>query len=349
MMSLPENIYDFLLNELPKIASQIDRDNEVPKSFLEKMKELKLFGLNKYGIEAVYQAIRLSSRSSPAVGHIISIGNIVSIGREELYGEENSLFSLNVTEPGGGTDIRSNLKTEADEREDGSAIINGEKVFGSNAQYGDKFIILAKGPKGPTLYVADRQPGIKVEPMDLISFRGSGISHVYLKDVRAVRIGTPGKGIREALELINYERFGYGLIALGISEGVLMELESHAFNKKIFGKELGEFQSVKWMIAEIEAKMELLNSFVNATIEKIRENGHIDPIDAAVSKIVAGELAQRATWVGVQLLGGKGLTYGTTIERLARDARSLDIAGGAREVILDFIGDYAIKKYKQFF
>ncbi|MDP8002659.1 MAG: acyl-CoA dehydrogenase family protein, partial [Caldisphaera sp.] len=310
--------------------------------FLEKMKKEGLFSLRKYGLESLYHAVRLTSRYSPAIAHIIMISGIGSY----KLGLDNSVFSTTITEPGGGTDVKANLKTIAEENQEGSAIINGEKIFGSNALYATHFIILAQGPQGPTLYLAERQSNIKVKPMELISFRGAGICQVFYENTKAKRVGQPGKGLREALELINYGRLGYGSIGLGISESILNELGKSAISKKIFGKELSEYQSVKWMFAEIETKIRLLELFINKALEKIKNSNNLDPLDAAISKVIGAEIAQRATWIGVQLLGGKGLSAGTLVERLARDSRVLDIGEGAREVLLDYIGEQAIKLYK---
>ncbi len=343
MIELPKDIEDFLLNEVPKIAKQVDEKNEVPKEFLEKMKDIGLFNLRKNGLNSIYRAVRLASRSSPAIAHIIMISGSGSL----KSGIDNAIFSVTITEPGGGTDIKGNLKTVAEEDSEGNAIINGEKIFGSNALYADYFIILAQGPQGPTLYLAEKQDNIKVKPMDLISFRGAGISNVIYENTKAKRLSQPGKGLREALELINYGRLGYGSIALGIAEGALLEVGKNALNKKIFNKELSEYQSVKWMYAEMEIKIKLLESLIDNAVKKYENSKSIDPLDAAISKVSSGELAQRATWIGIQLLGGRGFSAGTLLERLNRDARVLDIGEGAREVLLDFIGEQAIKQYKQ--
>jgi alkylation response protein AidB-like acyl-CoA dehydrogenase len=342
MQELPKEIENFLLNDISKIAKDVDEKNEIPKDFIENMREIGLFSLRKYGLSGLYRAVRLASRSSPAIAHVIMISGSGSL----KSGIDNSIFSVTITEPGGGTDIKANLKTVAEEDSEGNAIINGEKIFGSNALYADYFIILAQGPQGPTLYLAEKQENIKIKPMELISFRGAGISNVIYQNTKARRISIPGKGLREALELINYGRLGYGSIALGIAEGALKEAGKYALSKKIFDKELSEYQSVKWMYAEVEIKIKLLEAFIDNAIQKYNNNSSLDPLDSAISKVTAGELAQRATWIGVQLLGGRGLSYGTLLERLSRDSRVLDIGEGAREVLLDFIGDNAIKKYK---
>lgn len=341
-----ENLAQFVMNEVPKIAEITDRKNQIPEEFLERMKKIGLFNLKEFGIRKIFELVNIAARSSPAIANLL-LSNLAYIShsklREKKY--EGSIFSFSVTESGGGTDIKSNLHTVANDREDGSAIITGEKVFSSIAVYASHYIVLANGSKGPTLYLVERQEGIDITPMDITGFRGSGIGTVRYKDVRGEPLGVPGKGISEVLQAINLGRIGYGIIAQGISIGAMDHIIK-SVNKQIFGNKLLEFQSVKWMFAEIEIKRRLLEALVNVTIEQI-ENGKIpDALDSSIIKVFSGELAQRAAWISTQLSGGKGFITAGITDRFTRDARVLDIGEGSREVLLDFIGGSTISKYQ---
>lgn len=341
-----DSITQFVLNEIPKIAETTDRNNQIPGEFLERMKKSGLFNLKDFGIRKIFELVNMAARSSPAIANLL-MSNLVYISHRKLREEnyENSIFSLSITEPGGGTDIKSNLLTAATDREDGSAIITGDKIFSSMALYASHYIVLAKGSQGPTLYLVERQEGVEVTPTDITSFRGTGLGTVRYRDAKGELLGVPGKGMGDVLQAINLGRIGYGIMALGISRGA-MDQAIKSTNKQIFGGKLSEFQSVKWMFAEIEMKRRLLEALVNSAIEQI-ENGKIpDAVDVSVIKASSGELAQRAAWIATQLSGGKGLVSAGITDRLARDARVLDIGEGSREVLLDFIGGSTIKRYQ---
>lgn len=341
-----EEITEFVLHEIPKVAERTDRNNEIPMEFLERMKENGLFNLKRFGLRGIFDVVRMAAKSSPAIANLL-MSNLVFISHQKLREEqyENHIFSLSITEPGGGTDIKSNLLTTATDKENGKVIVNGEKMFSSMAQYASHYIVLANGSQGPTLYLVKKQEGVEVTPMDIISFRGTGLGAIKYREVEGEPLGIPGKGMRDVLHAINLGRIGYGIMALGITWGALDHVSGVA-GKKIFGGKLSDFQSVKWMVAEIEIKRRQLEALIDVALERIEKQGSPDPIDVSIIKASSGELAQRATWIATQLSGGRGLTTAGTIDRLTRDARVLDIGEGSKEVLLDFIGDSTIKKYQ---
>ncbi len=341
-MSPFEDLVSYINLELPKVSGVIDQNNLAPQELIDGLRSRGAFNALNLGLNNVYALVRASARWSPAVAHIIMTSASVAF----RINRDGPLYSLCITEPGGGSDIKSNLKTVADERTSGEAYLTGEKIYASNSLYADEFLVLANGPQGPTLYLAKGGPGIKVEAQDLFTFRGAGVGRVVFEGVPAQRVGTPGKGIREALETVNFERLSYGFIGLGIAEGALEETGPQALTKKIFGQELGSFQGVKWMMADLLIDMRLLEEFVASAVSKAEREGKVDPLDAAIAKATGAQLAQRATWVAMQIMGGRGFTRGSRLERLARDARMLDIGGGAREVVYDFIGEQAVNRFK---
>ncbi len=330
----PSNAMELLESKLPSLADSIDRDNTVPRGFLEELARAGAFSAE--GVGELYKLVRLASKWSPAVGHVILIDGMAKLVlRGKLAGRE-AIVAVSITEPGGGTDVLGNLQTRAEE-ERGEARIYGRKVFTSNALYATHFLVLARGPEGPTLYLAEAGEGVHVEPMDLTALRGAGVGSVVYEGARAVRVGTPGKGLREALESINFGRAGYAAIGLGIVDGALEAAVGHASRHTIFGKRLLDYQGVKWMLAEIRSEALAVEALLERLASQAEASGRMDPEGAAAAKILAARLAQKAAWTAVQLMGGKGLQRWSWTERLQRDARVLDIGEGAREVLLDFI------------
>ncbi|MGC9071602.1 MAG: acyl-CoA dehydrogenase family protein [Acidilobus sp.] len=336
-----DSLIKLLEGSLPERAPKIDEDNEIERGFLEELSKAGAFNSLSMSLFQLINVVRFASKWSPAVAHVIMTSATVA----RRVRRDGMVYSLCVTEPGGGTDIKANLKTVAEER-GSEAYVTGEKVYASNALYATHFLVLAAGPAGPTLYLVEGGRGVRVERQELFTFRGAGVSRVAFEGAIGVRAGTPGKGIREALEAINYERLSYGAIGLGIKDGAFEEVGPRALTKRIFGVELGDYQGIRWAFADIEARARALESHIELTTSHAEAQGFVDPYDAAIAKILGAEIAERSTWLAIQVMGGAGFSKGSRLERLARDARMLDIGAGAREVILDYVGELAVKRLR---
>lgn len=333
-----------LLERVEEIASKYavvtDRENRVPDEALGELVGAGAFNAAGLGPLGIVQVVRSISRHSPGMAHVVLVHS-TSVFASGL-GSVDGIVAFSMTEPGGGSDVLGNLKTTAEER-DGSAVIRGEKLFTSNAPYARYFLVLAKGPEGPTLYLAERDESIQVEPLDLLGLRGTGSSRVVYNDTPARRVGEPGRGLREALNGINMGRLGYAAIALGIIDASLEEIVRHASSKIVFGKRLIDYQGLRWRIAELAMEREALEALVYSTARAAEAEGRVDPLKAAVAKNLGASAAQKAAWTATQALGGRGLQRWSRMERLSRDARVLDIGEGSREVLLDFIASRIVK------
>ncbi|MEB3851850.1 MAG: acyl-CoA/acyl-ACP dehydrogenase [Desulfurococcales archaeon] len=337
---VPEGLRALLVEELPRVAGDIDRLNAVPDGFLARLESEGAFTLSSVG--GLLEAVRLASRSSPAVGHVILIHGMAWRLLEGRVGGRG-VAAVSITEPGGGSDVLGNLETRA-EPGDGGWRVSGVKVFTSNALYARYFLVLAAAPEGPTLYAVERGGRVRVEAMDLTTLRGAGVGRVEYLSAPAVRVGEPGRGLREALEGINLGRLGYAAIALGIAEGALSAALERMRTHRVFGRPLGEYQGVRWMVAETAAEASALAALVaHAARAAEGAGGRVDPLAAAEAKVLGARVAQRASWLATQLMGGRGLARWSLTERLSRDSRVLDIGEGAREVLLDFIGSRLLK------
>lgn len=331
---VPEELRRLLLEEVPGLAGEIDRMNRVPEDLLARMAAAGAFDAGSLGLGGLLEAVRLASRSSPGLAHVILVHGTSVLASGGAAGSRG-IVAFSVTEPGGGSDVLANLRTSAREQ-DGGAVLDGVKVFTSNALYASEFLVLAMGPQGPTMYLAPRGGGVRVEPLELSGFRGSGVGRVEYRGAEAVRVGEPGRGLREALQGINVGRLGYAAIALGIAESMVEEAFRAASGKRVFGRGLLELQGPRWMLADVYRRSLLLWGLVSQAVRSA-EGWRVDPMLAAAAKVEAGSLARDAVWVGVQLQGGRGLALGSLGERLWRDSRVLDIGEGSREVLMDFL------------
>ncbi len=327
---------------LSETATDIDKKNLIPATLLNDLRNEGFFSPGKSDLADLLCRIRSLAFYSPGVAHsvLVNASAWLAAGRPE----EEGIYALSVTEPGGGTDIRSSLKTSAHEDKSG-VFITGEKIFTSNAPYADYFIVLALGSGGPTLYMVPRSENVTYDLLEVSGLRGTGASIVRYRNARGKRIGIPGKGLKESLSGINLGRLGYAAIALGIADSALSIIVKTGTSKTIFGKQLIDYQGIKWRIASIYSRITLLETLVSDQAEKSKDNWIIDPTKASIAKNEGAKLAQDAAWAASQILGGRGLELWSLTERMQRDARALDIGEGAREVLLDFIASKAVKAY----
>ncbi len=339
---VPEDLRSFLVERLPLYAESIDRDNRVPEDVLGDIKRLGGFDALSLGVSGLMEAVRLASMSSPGTAHVLLVHGVSVLLSGGGVGSEG-IVAFSMTEPGGGSDVRANLKTKAVEVPGGFRV-SGVKVFTSNALYASEFLVLAMGDEGPGLYRVPLGDGVTVEGLDLSGFRGSGVGRVVYRDAWGELVGEAGKGLRVALEGINIGRLGYASIALGIAEGSLVHVFNAARSKVVFGSRLLELQGPRWMMANVYRKMLALEALVREEASRADERGYrVDPVVAAAAKTLGADLAWEASWLAVQLSGGRGLARWSLPERFMRDSRVLDIGEGAREIMLDFLASRLIK------
>ena len=323
-------------------AERIDKSNIIPREILEAMKGAGLFRVDEISPGELFCRVRALAYMSPAVAHtlLVHASAWLAAGRPSIGSRE--IYALSVTEPGGGSDVKSNLRTEA--RLSGSScILNGEKIFTSNSPYASTFIVLAAGASGPTLYAVRRGEWIEYELLELSGLRGTGAARVLYRNAPAERTGTPGRGLLEALRGINLGRAGYAAIALGIIDRSMEIIIETGSRKVVFGRELLSYQGIRWRIAELYISKSLLESILEDIASRAGGSWIIDPAKAAVAKTYGAQAAQAAAWYASQILGGRGLTMWSETERMQRDARTLDIGEGSREVILEYLSKTAIK------
>ncbi len=337
--NIPGGLRRFLLEELPGLAEGIDRSNLVPGEVLDALRGYGAFNTGSLGLGGLLEAVRLASMSSPGTAHVILVSASGSIAGGV---EPGRIVALSITEPGGGSDVKANLRTRAIE-EDGRALITGVKVFTSNAVYADYFLVLAASESGDRLYLVERGSEVSVEPMDLSGFRGAGVGRVAYDNAAGVPVGEPGTGLKTSLQAINVGRLGYASIALGIGETSLQAAIEAGAGKIVFGERLVDKQGPRWMLAESYVGLTTLHSLLSAAIAGA-SGWKVDPEAAAVAKVYGASVARQAVWSSMQLLGGRGLARWSLTERLWRDVRVLDIGEGAREVLLDFIASRLVKR-----
>jgi butyryl-CoA dehydrogenase len=220
--------------------------------------------------------------------------------------------------------------------------LNGTKTWVSNGSVAGLFLVFAKtdpeaGGKGITAFLVEPTfPGFKVgRHEEKMGQRSSPAVEVLLNDCevpRENRLGEEGQGLKIALSTLDGGRIGIAALALGLAEGALDESVEYARQRRAFGKSIGEFQAIQWMLADMQTEIEAARGLVYlAAWLKDHRPGKLGSA-ASKAKLYASEMANRVVYKAVQIHGSSGYSRETDVERMYRDARVVSIYEGTSEI-----------------
>lgn len=254
------------------------------------------------------------------------------------------IAALGLTEPEAGSDLKA-IRTTA-VRDGDDYVINGQKVYISNGQLCDLVILACKtdpaaGARGMSFIIVETTtPGFeRGRNMEKLGLKGQDTSELFFNDVRvpaANLIGNEGDGFKIAMHNLAEERLSIAVSALGACHGILAETIEYVKSRKVFGQLVADFQNTRFKIAEMHAQVEAIQPFVDRCIELASEKA-LDPVTAAMAKMVAGELQCRVADECLQFFGGYGYMMEYPIASRYIDARIRRIAGGSSEVMREII------------
>ena len=363
---------EFAENEVKPLAKQVDAEEYFPKETVEKMGKLGMMGIyfpTSVGgaggdVLSYVMAVEEMSKVCGTTGVILSAHTslcaapIYENGTPEqkakylpklCSGEWLGAFGL--TEPGAGTDAQGQ-QTYAVEREDGW-LLNGSKIFITNAGFADVFIIIAvtgtvvdkRGRKSKEIsaFIVERtDPGFKVgKPEEKMGIRGSSTCELIMEDCLIPKdrlLGVKGRGFQLAMATLDGGRIGIAAQALGIAEGALDETVAYVKERKQFGRSIAQFQNTQFELAEMKARVDAAKYLVYAAALKKQDvmNGQKTrySVEAAEAKLIAARTASDVTRRCLQLFGGYGYTRDYPIGRMLRGAQITEIYQGTTPVHL---------------
>jgi acyl-CoA dehydrogenase len=249
-----------------------------------------------------------------------------------------AIAAFALTELEAGSDVAS-LKTTAS-RSGHSFVINGEKTLISNAGFADHYVVVARtgeapGSRGLSAFIVDAgTPGLHAgPPIQFIAEHPA--ASLRFEDCRipaGALIGTAGQGFKVAMAAFDIFRPSVGAAAIGLARRALAETLARVSGRNLFGKPMGDMQSVQMMLADMAADIDAaaLTVYHAAWVHDVRKDS--GSYAASMAKLVATESAARVVDRAVQLHGGAGVTQGNLIEQLYREARPMRIYEGASEV-----------------
>ena len=361
---------EFAENEVKPIAAEIDEEERFPIENVKKMAKLGLLGIpvpKQYGgqgadVLTYAMCVEELSKVCATTGVIVSAHTSLCIDPILNYGTEEQkmkyipdlaagrkLGAFGLTEAGAGTDAQGQQTTAVLNGE--NWILNGSKIFITNAGYADVFIVIAitgtvtdkRGRKSKEIsaFIVDKtSPGFSVGKHEKkMGIRGSSTSEIIFEDCIIPKdnlLGKVGKGFPIAMGTLDGGRIGIAAQALGIAEGAIDETVKYVGERIQFGRRIGQFQNTQFQLADMAAKTQAAKYLVYAAAcKKDAVNGGLKEkysLDAAMAKLVASETASDVTRRCVQLFGGYGYTRDYPIERMMRDAKITEIYEGTSEV-----------------
>jgi hypothetical protein len=253
-----------------------------------------------------------------------------------------------LTEPGAGSDAFGSMKTTATPQPDGSYRLRGSKTFITNGPGADIFVVYARIDRGEpaaeqaiATFVLDRgMPGFTIgTPFKKMGMRDSPTSEIFFDDVelgpeRLLGGREPGRAGRgDTKENLASERSGIPAMAWGIIERCYDASLAHVRSREQFGRPIGEFQAVQLKIADLYMKLRIVESLVVRTAW-MQKHGVRDAAFTNAAKAWCSQAAVEAAMTAIQVHGGMGYMEEVGIEKLARDAKLLELGAGTTDINL---------------
>ncbi|MGI9020655.1 MAG: acyl-CoA dehydrogenase family protein [Solirubrobacterales bacterium] len=351
-------VREFALERVAPVAEELDREERFPYEIVAELAELGLMGMpipEEYGgagadtlsyAIAVEELTRIDSSVAITMAAHTSLGTmpIYMFGTEEqkrewlprlASGERLAAFGL--TEPGAGSDAGA-TRTRA-ERRDGSWVVNGSKIFITNAGTDISACVTITALTGDgeisNIIVANGTPGYEISaPMKKIGWHASDTRELSFHDCAVPEgnlLGAPGRGYHQFLEILDGGRISVAAMGVGLAQGAYDLAYDYALDREQFGRPISKFQAVQFRLADMATEIEAGRALVYKAAW-LKDQGRPFAKEAAMAQLFTGELSNRAANWSLQIHGGYGYMEEYAISRLYRDQKILEIGEGTNEV-----------------
>ncbi len=357
--------------EIAPAADQVAEKGEFPQKNVEKLASLDLFGITipqEYGglgmnyLTWTLVAERIS-QACATTGLIFGANllctfpllNFGSEAQKKKYlpplarGEALGAFAL--TEPEAGSDA-GNVQTTA-RKEKGGYVLDGNKIFITNGEVADIYIIIAnldkkRGARGLAAFIVEKgtegfsfgqhfkKMGLEALPNVELIFNNCWIPEENL-------LGKEKRGFRIAMQTFAAGRIGVGIGALGIAEAAFQKARDYAKERIQFGRPISSFQAVQHILAEMATRIEAARYLLYKAAWLLDQGQNFEKY-ASMGKLYASEAAMWVTTKAVQVLGGYGYMKDYPVERYMREAKLFEIIEGTSEIQRNIIANIVLRE-----
>src|SRR5580693_6907748 len=362
-----DTVRQFMENEVRPSVRQRDREGRFPIEEIKKLAELGCCGMlvpeqwDGPGLDTISYVLMLEevARVDAAMATSLSVTNsavqvpLLAFGTEaqkkkylRRLATGEILGSFCLTEPQAGSDaagIQARATRENVRGVAGSVAykLNGTKTWVSNGSVAGVFLVFAitdpdAGSKGITAFLVEPTfQGFRVgRHEEKMGQHSSPSVEIILNECEVPaenRLGEEGQGLKIALSALDGGRIGIAAQAVGLAQGALEAAATYAKQRRAFGKNIGEFQAIQWMLADMQTEIEAARGLVYHAAW-LKDSGGRMGSAASKAKLYATEMANRVAAKAVQIHGSIGYSRETDVERIYRDARVMTIYEGTSEI-----------------
>jgi alkylation response protein AidB-like acyl-CoA dehydrogenase len=355
---LRETVRTFARERVAPVAEELDRESRFPYELVAELAELGLMGIpipEQYGgaggdtvsyALAIEELTRVDSSVAITVAAHTSLGTmpILLFGSEEQkaawlpdLASGRRLAAFGLTEPGAGSDAGATRTTA--ELRDGSWVVNGSKIFitnaGTDVTWGVTITARTGEDEISNLVVENGTSGYSVSaPMHKLGWRASDTRELSFEDCAVPEdhlLGPRGAGFRQFLEILDGGRIAIAAMGVGLAQGAYDLAYAYAKEREQFGKPIAAFQAIQFRLADMATEIEAGRALVYRAAW-LKDQGRPFAREAAMAKLFTGELSHRVANWALQIHGGYGYMEESAISRLYRDQKILEIGEGTNEV-----------------
>lgn len=358
---LRDTIRSFMLTEAAPVIEEHERERRFPSDIVRRIGDLGWLGIpipedeGGAGMDTLAYAVAVEeiSRVWGSLGIIVAAHTSLGCGPLHLAGspEQKERFlapmasgrvlgAYGLTEPGAGSDAGGTRTTAV---LDGDTwVLDGAKRFITNAGQAGTYIVTARtgqtargGAEISAFIVPADTPGFSVGRLeDKLGLHASATGELRFEGARVPAnhlLGERGEGFRTFLRILDGGRISIGAMAVGLAQAALDASIPYAQSREQFGRPIGTFQGVAFMVADMATEIEAARALVRRAAW-LKDQGREFGLAAAQAKLFASEVSSRATNAAVQIHGGYGYVTDYPVERYLRDAKLTEIGEGTSQV-----------------
>ncbi|MGB6103913.1 MAG: acyl-CoA dehydrogenase family protein [Pusillimonas sp.] len=371
-------VRDFVQQVLVPLSEQVEREGSIPGPALQEMRRMGLFGTHTpreyggLGLNMLCSCIAIEELAAASIAFYYTCGVNVHIGSKaiEMAGTHEQkqrylrplatgefIGALAMTEPQAGSDA-ARIGTTATLTGD-KYILNGRKIFITNAQIADCFTVIARsdsgsGSAGLSAFIVPRDSeGLVIgRQIDMLAGNGSFHNEVIFDDCiidRQNLLGEPGQGFRLAMMCLDHGRTHWAAYCSGLGRTLLQHAIHRISTREQFGGPLVDKQGVQWTLAELATIVQHAQLIAYDCAWRFDNDPKNRTLHAAMAKLANAETVFQVANRVLQLFGGYGYSKDYPIERMWREARVVGILDGTSEMMKQIVARETLKGLDDFF